>query len=222
MSKSAYTTLFLDVGGVLLTNGWDHSMRERAAQKFNLDLVDMNKRHALTFDTYEIGKITLDVYLDRIVFFTNRRFSREEFKEFMFSQSQAYPEMIQLIRDIKEQYSLRTVVVSNEGRELMIHRIHRFQMKEFVDFFVCSGFVGLRKPDEDIYRLALDLAQVKPQEVIYLDDRPMLVEIGAQLGMQVIQHQNFQQTRSLLKDFLLITPTGKIEDYAGTSPNIIR
>lgn len=207
MSSSIYTTLFLDVGGVLLTNGWDHSMRERAAEKFNLDLVELNKRHALTFDTYEIGKINLDTYLDRAVFYVPRQFSKEEFKEFMYSQSQAYPEMIQLVRDFKTRYSLRTVVVSNEGRELMLHRIKRFQMKEFIDFFVCSSFVRLRKPDEDIYRMALEMAQVKPEEVIYIDDRVMLVEIGSKLGMQAIQHQSVQQTQKILSDFLSVTST---------------
>jgi putative hydrolase of the HAD superfamily len=205
MSVSAYTTLFLDIGGVLLTNGWDHGMRERAAQKFNLDLSELNKRHALTFDTYEIGKITLDVYLDRVVFYIPRNFSREEFKEFMFSQSQAYPDMMQFIGDMKTRYSLRTVAVNNEGRELMVYRIQHFQLKELIDFFVSSGFVGLRKPDVEIYRMALDMAQVKPQEVIYIDDRPMLTEIASQLGMQTIAHQSFQQTRNLLKDFLSIT-----------------
>lgn len=205
MNRSTYTTLFLDIGGVLLTNGWEQSMREKAAQKFGLDLIDLNKRHALTFDTYEIGKITLDVYLDRVVFYMPRSFSREEFKDFMFAQSQAYPEMIQFIREIKDRYSLRTVAISNEGRELVLYRIHHFKLKEFIDFFVCSGFVGLRKPDESIYRLALDLAQVTPKEVIYIDDRAMLTEIGGQLGMESIQHQNFQKTQNLLRDFLSIT-----------------
>jgi putative hydrolase of the HAD superfamily len=209
MPSSFYTTLFLDVGGVFLTNGWDHHMRERAAQQFNLDLVELDKRHALTFDTYEIGKITLDVYLNRVVFYTDRSFSREEFKEFMFAQSQPYPDMIQLIRDLKARYSLRTVVVSNEGRELMLNRINHFKMKEFIDFFVCSCFIGYRKPDTEVYRLALDMAQVKPQEVIYVDDRPMLAEIGGQLGMQAIQHKSYEQTKTLLNDFLSVTPSQK-------------
>lgn len=202
MNTSRYTTLFLDVGGVLLTNGWDHHSRENAAKKFHLDYDEMNGRHALTFDTYEIGKITLDEYLNRVVFYQSRSFSLDQFKEFMFVQSQSYPEMIQLIRDVKVHYSLRTVVVSNEGRELMEQRIKRFQLKKFIDFFVCSGFIGLRKPDEEIYRTALDMAQVDPNEVIYIDDRPMLVEIGCKLGMQSIRHMTATQTRNLLSKFL--------------------
>jgi putative hydrolase of the HAD superfamily len=202
MNRSPYTTLFLDVGGVFLTNGWDHHSREQAAQKFNLDLIELDKRHGLTFDTYEIGRITLDTYLDRVIFYIPRPFSREEFKEFMFAQSQPYPEMIQLIRDFKTRYSLRTVVVSNEGRELMLHRIKRFRLKEFIDFFVCSYFVGLRKPDEEFYHMALEMAQVQPQEVIYIDDRQMLAEIGRELGMQAIQHNDLQHTEDLLKQLL--------------------
>lgn len=197
-----YTTLFLDIGGVLLTNGWDHRMRAKAAQIFGLDETEMNKRHALIFDTYEIGKITLKTYLKYVVFYHPRHFSYDDFTTFMFAQSQAYPDMIQLIRKIKRDYSLRVITISNEGRELMDHRIHDFQLKEFIDFFVCSGFIGLRKPDEEIYRIALDMAQVTPQEVIYIDDREMLTEVGNKLGMQCIQHLSLEQTEKRLTDLL--------------------
>ncbi len=206
-NESFYTTLFLDVGGVILTNGWDHHMREHAAQHYHLDYSEMNARHALTFDTYEIGKITLDDYLQRVVFYEPRQFSKEEFKEFMFNQSQAYSEMIDFIKELKSHYSLKIIVVSNEGRELMMNRIERFHLKELVDFFICSCFVHLRKPDEEIYRMALDFAQVPPQKVIYLDDRLMLVEIGRKMGMQAIQHTSLEQTRCLVMDYLSIATT---------------
>lgn len=199
-----YATLFLDIGGVFLTNGWDHHMRQKAAEKFQIDYNELNSRHALTFDTYEIGKISLDEYLDRVVFYQPRSFSHNEFKDFMYAQSQPYPEMIQLIRDVKSRYSLRTVAVCNEGRELMEKRIDRFHMKEFIDFFICSAFVGLRKPDEEIYRYALDLSQAKPNEVIYIDDRPMLVEIGRKIGFQAIQHTAVDKTRNFLNDLLSV------------------
>lgn len=202
MKHTLYTTLFLDIGGVFLTNGWDHHMRERVAQKFHLDYEEMNSRHTLVFDTYEIGKISLDDYLNHIVFYQSRSFSMEEFKEEMFAQSQSYPKMIQLFQEVKTLYSLRAVVVSNEGRELMEHRIKRFHLKTWIDFFVCSSFVGLRKPDEDIYRMTLEMAQVEPHQVIYIDDRPMLAEIGQQLGMQAIHHTSFEKTKTLLNHFL--------------------
>ena len=84
---SPITTLFLDIGGVLLTNGWDHNIRRRAADKFGLNYEEMNERHHLTFDTYEQGKLSLNDYLDRIVFYQDRSFSREEFTAFMYAQS---------------------------------------------------------------------------------------------------------------------------------------
>ena len=79
------TTLFLDIGGVLLTNGWDRQARRLAAERFQLDHGEFDERHHLTFDTYEEGKLSLDEYLDRVVFFGERAFSREAFKAFMFS-----------------------------------------------------------------------------------------------------------------------------------------
>lgn len=194
--------IFLDIGGVILTNGWDHSLREKAAEHFHLDYKEMDKRHALIFDTFEIGKISLDDYLERVVFYTSRSFSLQTFKDFMFSHQEALVEMLQYIKDIKKKHLVPIFAVSNEGRELMDARIQRFQLKEAIDCFICSGYVGLRKPDPAIYRLALDMSHSKPEEVIYIDDRPLLAEIGSKLGFKTIQHSSFQQTKQLLDAYL--------------------
>ena len=127
-TSPAITTLFLDIGGVLLTNGWDHNIRRRAAEKFGLDYDEMNERHHLTFDTYEEGKLSLDGYLNRVVFYQERSFSREEFKAYMYAQSQPFPEMIELMRRLKTQYGLEVAAVSNEGRELTMYRVQQFNL----------------------------------------------------------------------------------------------
>lgn len=195
------TTLFLDIGGVLLTNGWDHQMRQEAAEIFNLDNEEMSERHHLTFDTYEEGKLSLDEYLKRVVFYRKRPFSPEEFKAFMFAQSQAYSEMIELVRGLKARYQLRVAAISNEGRELTVYRIQKFELKTFMDFFISSCFVHYRKPDEDIYRIALDIAQVLPEKVVYIDDRAMFVEVAQSLGIRGIHHTNYEATKTDLEAF---------------------
>ena len=160
MNKAtAITCVFLDIGGVLLTNGWDHHARKRAAKHFKLELAEMEDRHHLTFDTYEEGKLTLEEYLDRVVFYQKRPFTRAQFRRFMFAQSKPYPEMIELVAQLKVRYGLKIIVVSNEARELNAYRIRKFKLDEFVDSFVSSCFVHIRKPDADIFRLALDIAQ---------------------------------------------------------------
>ena len=194
------TTLFLDIGGVLLTNGWDHTMRQMAAREFGLDYDDLNERHHLTFDTYEEGKLTLDEYLERVIFYTERPFTREKFKNFMFAQSQPYPEMIKLVRDLKARHHLRVAAVSNEGRELTVYRIQTFGLGEFMDFFISSCFVHYRKPDKDIYRMALDVAQASPQHTAYIEDRPMFVEEARRLGLHGIHHTGFESTRQVLAE----------------------
>jgi putative hydrolase of the HAD superfamily len=194
------TTLFLDIGGVLLTNGWDRNIRIRAAEKFGLDQDEMNERHHLTFDTYEEGKLSLDEYLHRVVFYQDRSFSPEEFKAFMYVQSQPFPEMISLMQALKFQYGLQVAAVSNEGRELSVYRVQQFKLGTFIDFFVSSCFVHYRKPDADIYRIALDIAQVSPEQVIYIDDRPMFVEVAQSLGIKGIIHKGVQTTRKALED----------------------
>jgi putative hydrolase of the HAD superfamily len=199
--NSGYTTIFTDIGGVLLTNGWDRNGRTKAIKHFNLDPVETEERHHLTFDTYESGKITLGEYLKRLVFYKKRNFTEEEFRKFMFDQSQPFPEMLALIRGIKEKYGIKIAVVSNEGRELNNYRIKTFKLGEFVDFFISSCFVHFRKPDADIFKVALDIAQVSPEKVIYLEDRPMFVQVADTLGIQGIIHNDFDSTKRQLAAF---------------------
>ena len=195
------TALFLDVGGVLLTNGWDRHARERAAAEFDLDPDEMEERHHLTFDTYEVGKLTLEEYLSRVVFYRDRPFTPDQFRTFMFAQSKPFPEMIALVRRLKERRGLKIAVVSNEGRELNSHRIRKFKLDEFVDFFISSCFVHFRKPDADIFRVALDIAQASAKQVVYIDDRPMFIQVAEGLGIKGILHTDYESTRSKLASF---------------------
>jgi putative hydrolase of the HAD superfamily len=199
MAAGSITTLFLDIGGVLLTNGWDRAARQRAAEAFELDFDEVNERHHLTFDTYEVGKLSLDEYLDRVIFCRERPFTREAFKAFMAAQSQPCPEMIELVRDLKARYGLKVAAVSNEGRELTVHRIQTFELGAFIDFFIASCFVHYRKPDADMYRIALDIAQAQPGQVAYIDDRAMFVEVAASLGIRGVHHTGYETTRAALQ-----------------------
>jgi len=204
--SSHITTLFLDIGGVLLNNGWDRGLRRKAAETFRLDYEEMDERHHLTFGTYEEGKLSLYEYLYQVIFYKERSFTREEFTAFMFEQSKAFPEMIDFIRKLKKRYHLRTVAISNEGRELTIHRINKFELDTFIDLFISSCFVHFRKPDVDIYRMALDIARVHPSKVVYIDDRSMFVEVANSLDIHGIHHTEYESTRTALEAFGLELP----------------
>lgn len=192
------SVLFLDIGGLLLTNGWDRGMRRRAADEFGLDFDEMNERHNLTFDTYERGLLSLEEYLRRVVFHQTRAFTPEQFKAFMFAQSRPLDRNIETFRDIAAAYGLKVCAISNEGRELARHRIQEFNLTEFIDIFILSSFVRFRKPDEDIYRLALDLAQVAPEHAVFVDDRLLFVEVARGLGIHSIHHEALDKTRTAL------------------------
>jgi putative hydrolase of the HAD superfamily len=199
--QTKITTLFVDIGGVLLTDGWDHNARQMAAAHFKLVWADMESRHRLNFATYEEGKVTLEEYLNRTVFYDKRPFTQVEFREFMFAQSQPYPEMIALIRKLKAKYGLKIIVVSNEARELNAYRIQKFRLSEFVDGFISSCFVHLRKPDKDIFKLAIDIAQTPTDQIVYIENTAMFIQIAQTLGIQGILHENFQSTKQQLASF---------------------
>jgi putative hydrolase of the HAD superfamily len=192
------TTLFLDVGGVLLTNGWDHHARRRAAKHFKLDWDEMEERHSLNFVIYETDKLTLQEYLGWVVFYQPRPFTRAEFWRFMCAQSKPFVEMIQLLRRLKTKYGLKIIVLSNEARELNDYRVHKFKLDEFVDAFVSSCLVRLHKPDAAIFRLALDIAMTPARQIVYIENTAMFVQIAEGLGIHGLLHTDFESTSKKL------------------------
>lgn len=198
----AIRSLFFDIGGVLLTNGWDRATRKRAAEQFHLEWEPFQERHAQVYDLHEKGIISLEEYLKAAVFWKERAFSLPEFKSFMEAQSQIIPEsLLPWIPDIKKHYPVSIVLISNEGRELTEYRFKTFHLAKVADINVVSCFVGFQKPDPRIYQMALDLAQVKPDEVIYIDDRPNLVQAGASAGLNALHHTSLELTRTAVEKF---------------------
>jgi putative hydrolase of the HAD superfamily len=206
----AITTIFVDIGGVLLSDGWDHHARARAAVIFNLDWTDVEHRHQINFATYEEGKMTLNEYLDRTIFYLPRTFTFDQFREFMFAQSTPDLNMIELIRHLKIKYGLKILAVNNEARELNNHRIQKFKLNEFVDGFISSCFVHLRKPDADIFLLGLDIAQTSKQQIVYLENTSMFVQIAQDLGIPSILHKDYQSTCFQLAAYGLICDIKKL------------
>ncbi|MGO9445931.1 MAG: HAD family hydrolase [Thiobacillaceae bacterium] len=195
------TTLFLDIGGVLLNDGWDHIARRRAAKHFRLNWAEMEQRHSLNFNIYEEDKLTLDEYLNWLLFYKKRSFTHAEFRRFMFAQSKPYPKVIQLVRKLKAKYGLKIIVLSNEARELNAHRIRAFKLDEFVDAFVSSCFVHLHKPDTAIFRMALDIAQTSARQIVYIENTPMFVQIAEGMGIRGILHTDYKSTCAKLASF---------------------
>ena len=170
----------------------------------------MEDRHRLTFETYEDGKLTLEQYLGLVVFHRRRPFTRAEFRRFMFEQSKPFPRMIELVTRLKVEHTLKVIVVSNEARELNAYRARKFKLGAFVDAFVSSCSVQMRKPDPDVFRLALEVAQVTPPHVAYIENTPMFVEVASALGIRSILHSNYGSTCAELKSLgLPLSPSSE-------------
>ncbi len=197
---SSVKALLLDVGGVILTKGWGHIVRRKAADKFGYDYDEVNERHEFTQPVYEVGDLTLDEYLDMTIFYCDRSFTRDDYKAFMFAESTPFPEMLHLFSSLKARYGLKIAMLSNEGGELQTHRIRRFNLDSLFDLFVLSAFVHSRKPDPAMYHLALDQLLIAKEEVVYIDDTPVLADFGRKMGIPTIQHVNYESTVEALKE----------------------
>lgn len=193
---SAIRALFWDVGGVLLTNAWDHTERAEALEHFQLDEKEFHDRHEMVVSSFERGKITLDEYLDRTVFYCERPFTREAFRDFMYPLSKPFPEVLEFAQHLGDSAKYFMGTINNESRELNYYRIEKYGLRKIFRFFISSCFVGLRKPERDIYRLALETTQIPAPECCFIDDRTLNLECAAKLGMHTIQMQKLEQLRT--------------------------
>jgi putative hydrolase of the HAD superfamily len=187
------SAIFWDIGGVLLSNAWDRHERDQAYAKFALDPVEFEDRHELVVSSWERGRITLDEYLDRTVFYRPRTFTRETFRDYMFSLSQPNASVLALARKLAASGNYLMVALNNESLELNLYRIQQFGLRDILNVFVSSCFVGFRKPEQDIYRLALQITQRRPEETCFIDDRALNLECARRLGMHTIQMQTIEE-----------------------------
>lgn len=195
------TTIFWDIGGVLLTNGWDTAARERAVAHFGLDRNDYAERHAMAVAELETGRITLDEYLAQAVFCAPRDFEAREFKDFMFAQSRAIEGAVDVLAGVGKTDKYLMGTLNNESRELNKYRLDEFDLRKWFSVFVCSAFLGVMKPGPAIFRIALDLVQEDPVKVLMIDDRPLNVEAARRSGMHAIHFRHAAQLRRSLREF---------------------
>jgi putative hydrolase of the HAD superfamily len=195
------TTLFWDIGGVILTNGWDRESRKEAAATFHLDWDEFEDRHDLSFPAFDTGHITLNEYLDRTLFYRTRSFTREEFTAFMFAQSKEYPEVRAILDQVTASGKYFIGAINNEPLELNQYRIEAFHLRKNFFVFFSSCYVRSRKPEETIFRVALEVSQRPPEQCLFIDDRALNLESPRRLGMNTIHHQNADQLCSDLGKF---------------------
>jgi putative hydrolase of the HAD superfamily len=191
--------IFWDVGGVILSNAWDHTERAAAFQHFGIDEAEFQPRHEMVVSSFERGKISLDEYLDRTMFYRERPFTREEFREYTFSLSKPIPDVLDFVRKLAAGRKYFMGTINNESRELNLYRIEKYGLREIFSVFVSSCFVGLRKPESGIYRLALEITQFNPEDCCFIDDRALNLECAAKLGMRTIQMKTLERLRGDLE-----------------------
>jgi putative hydrolase of the HAD superfamily len=189
---TAIRAIFWDVGGVLLTNAWDHTERAEALEHFHLDADEFRVRHEPLVPDFECGKLTLDEYLDRTVFYREQPFTRDAFRDYMFSLSKPLAGMLNFAQSLGNSSKYFMGTINNESRELNNYRIETFGLRKLFRVFISSCYVGLRKPEPDIYRLALEVTQFPAEECCFIDDRAANLEAPAKMGMHTIQMKGLE------------------------------
>ncbi len=192
-------TIFFDVGGVLLTNGWDGSSRRAVVDACGLDWEEFEDRHQLVSTDFEIGKLPLDDYLDRTVFYRDRDFDRAFMWDLMKAQSRPHPAALGLLAELSAAGRWQLATLNNESRELNEHRIDAFGLADHFSAFFSSCYLGVRKPEPEIFATALDITRTRPGAALFVDDRPLNLECAIRTGIRAIHYLDADQLRSTLR-----------------------
>ncbi len=195
------TTIFFDVRGVCLTNGWDQVAREKSSRRFSLNYEEMEKRHKLVFKKFEKGKLPIDEYLNEVVFYRKRNFSKKNFIEFMHSQSHAYNSTLTILEKLRANKKYRIATINNESRELNEYRINKFGLYQYFSCFFSSCYLGIRKPETEIFSGVLSIVHKNPGNCLYVDDREENYDSAKMLGLNSILLDKPESLQARLEEF---------------------
>ena len=190
-------TVFFDIGGVLLTNGWDRRHRAATAAEFDLDYEEFQDRHDFVVHDFETGRMGLDEYLIRTVFYRARDFTKDEYRRSMFAHSEELPGALDLLDEIAAT-GVQLASLNNESRELNEHRIREYRLDDRLSMFLSSCYLGVKKPEKAMYALALQITQRQPQECVFIDDRSLNLECASELGINGVLHTGNAELRAAL------------------------
>jgi putative hydrolase of the HAD superfamily len=201
---TAITAIFFDIGGVLLSNGWSEPERRRVAAAFDLDFDEFDRRHYQVIDAFDYGHISLQTYLDWAVFYTPRPFTPQDFEREIQGNITPIPETIQMARDLKETGRYFMATLNNEPREINDYRIQHFELSQLFSAFFSSCYLGVRKPQLEVYRKALAISQRRPEESLFIDDSPVNIEAARDLGINAILYVGASELRAELEKMGLL------------------
>ena len=194
-----FDVILFDVGGVLLTNGWDHGERAAAVERFGLDAADFEARHLAAYDAWERSAITGKVYLNETVFYEPREFSRGDFFSFMLAQSKLLPDgALEILKELSVSNRYLLGALNNEARETNDYRFQKFELRRYFKVALSSCYVGLRKPDLAMYRRALDILGSAPERTLFIDDRQENVDGAVEARIKAIRFTGAEALRGEL------------------------
>ena len=201
---SNITTLLFDIGGVILTNGWDEVNRREGTEYFKLDFDETERRHNEVFTDFEKGNVSLNKYVEEVIFYKKRNFSREDFINFIKSRTKPYESSIQILEKLSKDKKYLLATINNESYELNLFRINQFKLYKYFTSFFSSGFLNTRKPEPLIFKITLNVLHKTPSECLFIDDRIENIEEAKKQGIQTIHLTDVRYLHNLLLEKVIL------------------
>jgi putative hydrolase of the HAD superfamily len=142
-------------------------------------------------------------FFDRTVLSTNPELglSFDELWKLVCGESRVlHPESFEILAELKESRQFRLATLNNESRELNDYRLETFGLRQYFDYFICSGYVHEMKPLAEIYRVAIDISGFAPESALFIDDKQENCDTASAMGMKAIRFDSPAQLRAALAE----------------------
>ena len=187
--EGSIRTIFWDIGGVVLTNGWDKGQRSRVLSRLGVNLEAYEEVHERANYYWERGLMTAKEFFAQTVLQANPHLDLtfETLWPQVCAESKVlHAECLDMLSELKEQGSYRLATLNNESRELNEYRLDAFKLRSLFDYFICSGYVHEMKPLPGIFRSAIDVSGFAARTALFIDDKSENCAAAEALGMHVI------------------------------------
>jgi HAD superfamily hydrolase (TIGR01509 family) len=202
--SASIRTIFWDLGGVVLTNGWDPGQRKRVLSRLGVNLEAYEELHDRANYYWERGLLTAKDFFSQTVLLPNPKLDLTFdmlWPQVCAASKVLHPECLDMLAELKQMGRYRIATLNNESRELNEYRLDAFKLRSLFDYFICSGYVHEMKPNLGIYKSAIDISGFAASSALFIDDKPENCAAAEAVGMHAIRFESPAQLCTALVEY---------------------
>lgn len=197
--------IVFDLGGVIMNLNVPQTIIEFS--RLGITNIVNNTGHHYTdaiFYDFEIGKVSENEFVEKLSCMTNSKPSYLQVIEAWNAMILDMPrERINILLDLKKNYKIYLLSNTNSTHQQKfiseVNEANNFSFNDLFEKAYYSHEIGMRKPNEDVFKFLLKDSNLKPEETLFIDDSIENINAAEKLGIQTYHIQEGNSLERLFK-----------------------